>query len=69
MKKMMIMLVITATLSACQPNYTGKYIVWGNTLSENNKECLKDNQIPYKKENGNVYIPEDAFDAAINTCS
>ncbi|XHU51950.1 hypothetical protein QOM20_16835, partial [Bacillus subtilis] len=42
---------------------------WGDTVTEDNKKCFKENQIPYKIDNGKIYIPEDAFDMAINTCS
>lgn len=69
MKKIMLLLAITSILSACQPDYTGKYIEIGDTLTEYNKECFKENHIPYKYEKGKLYIPEDAFDAAIYTCS
>ncbi|MGO1135372.1 hypothetical protein ACTOS9_18270 [Bacillus subtilis] len=69
MKKIMLFLAITSILSACQPNYTGKYIEIGDTLTEYEKECFKENEIPYKYEKGKLYIPEDAFDTANYTCS
>lgn len=39
MKKIMLFLAITSILSACQPNYTGKYIEIGDTLTDYTKEC------------------------------
>ncbi|AOR99841.1 putative lipoprotein YvzJ [Bacillus subtilis] len=53
MKKIMLFLAMTSILSACQPNYTGKYIEIGDTLTEYEKECFKENEIPYKYEKGN----------------
>ncbi|MCY9431777.1 membrane lipoprotein lipid attachment site-containing protein, partial [Bacillus spizizenii] len=52
MKKIMLLLTITAILSACQPNYTGKYIEIGDSLTEYTKECFKEHQIPYQYEKG-----------------
>ncbi|AMA53972.1 MULTISPECIES: hypothetical protein [Bacillus] len=69
MKKIMLLLTTTSILSACQPNYTGKYIEIGDSLTEYTKECFKENHIPYQYEKGKLYIPEDAFDTVINTCS
>lgn len=69
LKKIIILLSLTCILSACQKNYKGEYVQWGNSLTEENKNCLKENQIPFKDKNGKTYIPEDAFDAAINSCS
>ncbi|MCY8204356.1 hypothetical protein MOC09_12145 [Bacillus sp. N12A5] len=69
MKKIMLLVTITSILSACQPNYTGKYIEIGDSLTEYEKECFKENHIPYQYEKGKLYIPEDAFDAAIYTSS
>ncbi|MCY8931595.1 hypothetical protein [Bacillus atrophaeus] len=69
MKKLLMLLLVLSIISACEKNYTGKYIQWGDTPTENNKKCLKDNHIPYKIENSKIYIPEDAFDKSINTCS
>ncbi|MBT2572801.1 hypothetical protein J7E26_02350 [Bacillus sp. ISL-51] len=69
MKKILIILSILCIISACEKNYTGTYTELGDTLTESNKKCFKENQIPYKIDNGKVYIPEDAFDIAIKTCS
>lgn len=41
MKKIMLFLAITSILSACQPNYTGKYIEIGDTLTDYTKSALK----------------------------
>ncbi len=56
MKKIMLFLAMTSILSACQPNYTGKYIEIGDTLTDYTKECFKENEIPYKYEKGKLYI-------------
>ncbi|BCV81000.1 hypothetical protein BsBEST3102_35600 [Bacillus subtilis] len=40
-----------------------------DTLTDYTKECFIENEIPYKYEKGKLYIPEDAFDTAIYTCS
>ncbi|MEG7379329.1 hypothetical protein V5785_08255 [Bacillus subtilis] len=69
MKKIMLFVTITSILSACQPNYTGEYIEIGDSLTEYTKQCFKEHQIPYQYEKGKLYIPEDAFDVVINTCS
>ncbi|MEG7282775.1 hypothetical protein [Bacillus sp. 0909A] len=69
MKIIMLLVTITSILSACQPNYTGKYIEIGDSLTEYTKECFKENHIPYQYEKEKLYIPEDAFDVVINTCS
>lgn len=69
LKKMFILISVLCIISACEKNYTGKFTEWGDTVTEDNKKCFKENQIPYKIDNGKIYIPEDAFDMAINTCS
>lgn len=69
MKKIMLFVTITSILSACQANYTGEYIEIGDSLTEYGKKCFKENQIPYHYEKGKLSVPEDAFDAVINTCS
>lgn len=60
------MLIIT---SACQKEYGGKYIQWGDSEETVDTNRLEVNNIPYKVKNGRVYIPEDAFDKAIYCCS
>ncbi|WP_412095730.1 hypothetical protein [Bacillus inaquosorum] len=69
LKKLFIFISVLFIISACEKNYTGEYIQWGDTPTENNKKCLKDNRVPYKIENSKIYIPEDAFDKSINACS
>ncbi|WP_307893274.1 lipoprotein [Bacillus swezeyi] len=70
MKKIIILISIACFLSACQKNYTDKDVQWGaDTVTEENKKCLRENQIPFKDKGGKTYIPEDAFDIAINSCS
>lgn len=56
-------------LSACQKEYNGKYIEWGEQTTSNSTELLEENEIPYRIENEMIYIPEDAFDDAIFCCS
>ena len=55
--------------SACQKSYNGEYIQWGDSEKTVDTKRLEENNIPYKIENGRVYVPEDAFDKAIFCCS
>jgi len=56
------------TLSACQKEYSGEYIEWGERGSSNATDLLEENNIPYEIRNGVIYIPENAFDKAIYCC-
>nr|WP_087974893.1 hypothetical protein [Oceanobacillus rekensis] len=56
-------------LSACQKEYSGEYIEWGEKTNSNAAELLEKNEIPYEIKDGIIYIPEDAFDDAIYCCS
>ncbi|MBD1221906.1 hypothetical protein GLV94_19470 [Virgibacillus halodenitrificans] len=73
MKKVLVLVLCCslpfATLFACQKEYTGEYIEWGEKTDGNATELLADNNIPFEIKNGIIYIPEDAFDKAINCCS
>jgi len=62
-------LFLLTALSACQKEYTGEYVEWGEKTNSNATELLEDNNIPYEIRDGIIYIPEDAFDKAINCCS
>ena len=62
-------LSIFMIISACQKEYDGKYIQWGDSEKTVDTNRLEENNIPYKIENGRVYVPEDAFDKAIFCCS
>lgn len=62
-------LAILFILSACQKEYKGKYVKWGDTVETVDTERFERNNIPYKVEGNKVYVPEDAFDDAIVCCS
>jgi len=62
-------LSIFMIISACQKEYGGKYIQWGDSEKTVDTNRLEENNIPYKIKNGRVYVPEDAFDKAIFCCS
>ncbi|GAB3068561.1 hypothetical protein [Virgibacillus ainsalahensis] len=73
MKKILVLVLccylLFTTLSACQKEYSGEYIEWGEQTNSNATELLEENNIPYEIRNGIIYIPEDAFDKAIYCCS
>ncbi|GAB6427802.1 MULTISPECIES: hypothetical protein [Bacillus] len=72
MKKNLILifcLSILFILSACQKEYKGKYVKWGDTVETVDTKRFERNNIPYKVEDNKVYVPEDAFDDAIVCCS
>lgn len=54
---------------ACQSEYKGEYIEWGEKTNSNATELLEENGIPYKIKDGIIYIPEDAFDKSIMCCA
>lgn len=56
-------------ITACQREYKGEYIKWGEKTNSNATELLKENGIPYKIKDGIIYIPEDAFDKSIMCCA
>jgi len=56
-------------LSACQKEYSGEYIKRGEKTNSNATELLEENDIPFKIENGFIYIPEDAFEDSIFCCA
>lgn len=61
--------LLILTLAACQKKYYGEYIELGEKTNSNVTELMDKNDIPYKIENGIIYIPEDAFDDFIFCCS
>ncbi|MFC5611458.1 hypothetical protein [Metabacillus niabensis] len=65
---MMLFLALFITIG-CKKEYTGEYIQWGDSLETVDTDKLDSSDIPYKIENGKVYVPEDAFDKAILCCS
>lgn len=74
MKKVLVLILccffLFTTLSACQKEYNGEYIEWGEKLEDSNAtELLEDHNIPYEIRDGMIYIPEDTFDKAIYCCS
>lgn len=72
MNKMIVVvlfLFLFTFVSACKKEYTGEYVEWGERTDSNTTELLEKNKIPYKIKDGIIYIPEDAFDKAINCCS
>jgi flagellar biosynthesis/type III secretory pathway M-ring protein FliF/YscJ len=72
LKKILITILcisILMIMSACQKEYDGEYIQWGDSEKTVDTNKLEENNIPYKIESGRVYIPEDAFDKAIYCCS
>lgn len=73
MKKVIVLvlcwLLLFTTLSACQKEYTGKYVEWGEKTNSNATELLENNNIPYEIRDGIIYIPEDAFDKTIYCCA
>ncbi|MEH7237980.1 hypothetical protein [Bacillus sp. JJ1562] len=64
-----LFLSILLITSSCEKSYDGEYIQWGDSEKTVDTNRLEENSIPYKIENGRVYIPEDAFDKAIYCCS
>ena len=70
MKKIILILCFCFIfLTACQKDYKGEYIEWGEKTNSNATELLKENGIPYKIKDGIIYIPEDAFDKSIMCCA
>ena len=70
MKKVSIFLCFCSLLlTACQREYRGNYIEWGEKTNSNATELLKENGIPYKIQDGMIYIPEDVFDKSIICCA
>ncbi|QFK72371.1 hypothetical protein F7984_14535 [Pradoshia sp. D12] len=70
MKKIVLSLCLCSLLiTACQKEYKGEYIKWGEKTNSNATELLKKNGIPYKIKDGIIYIPEDAFDKSIYCCA
>ncbi|MEL4029740.1 hypothetical protein NST89_14480 [Caldifermentibacillus hisashii] len=65
----LLLISILMITSACQKRYNGEYIQWGDSEKTVDTKRLEENNIPYKNENGRVYVPEDAFDKAIFCCS
>ncbi|MFD1335722.1 hypothetical protein ACFQ4N_09195 [Oceanobacillus iheyensis] len=61
--------MILILVSGCQKEYIGEYIQWGVDLSLEQKDLLKDNDIPIKVDGSFVYIPRDAVDDATYCCS
>ncbi|MGX2962087.1 hypothetical protein JNUCC23_23075 (plasmid) [Peribacillus sp. JNUCC 23] len=68
-RKIVILCLCTLLLIACQSEYKGEYIEWGEKNNSNATELLKENGIPYKIKDGIIYIPEDAFDKSIMCCA
>jgi len=66
---LLLYLCILLLTAACQKEYTGEYIRWGEKTNSNATELLKKNGIPYKVKDGFIYIPEDAFDKSIMCCA
>lgn len=56
-------------LSACQKEYNGKLIQWGDTANTVNIAKLKRNNIPYEIKADKIYIPEDAVSDATYCCT
>ncbi|WP_010093871.1 lipoprotein [Ornithinibacillus scapharcae] len=63
------LIIILIILAAFEKKYYGKYTELGEHTNSNTTDLLDENEIPYKIENGIIYIPEDAFDDFIFCCS
>jgi len=61
--------VILLMLSACQNEYNGKLVQWGDTANTVDTAKLERNNIPYEIKDDKVYIPEDAISDATNCCT
>lgn len=66
-----IALCISIVMStvACQKEYDGEYVRWGDTLDSDNLYKLERNNIPFKVEDNKVFIPEDALNKATYCCT
>jgi flagellar biosynthesis/type III secretory pathway M-ring protein FliF/YscJ len=72
MKKIKILLVCISIMlitGACEKEYSGKFVPWGDIRTGLSIDKLKKNNIPYNVEENTILIPEDAFDDAIYCCS
>ncbi|WP_429667995.1 hypothetical protein [Bacillus gobiensis] len=72
MKKVLMFFLcfaVIVTTSACQKKYTGEYEQWGSTAKLVDTDKLEEHNIPYKIEDGQVYIPEDAYEDALFCCT
>ncbi|MRX73124.1 hypothetical protein GJU40_13325 [Bacillus lacus] len=63
----MVTVLCLLILGGCQKTYQGEYVQWGE--GNTGTEKLEENSIPYKIEEDQVYIPEDALDDAVSCCS
>lgn len=65
---LMTIFLLSITLTACQTEYEGEYVQWGEN-GNTDIERLENNHIPYKIEANKVFIPEDALSDAAACCS
>ncbi len=56
-------------LVACQKEYSGKLVQWGDTANSVDTTKLKRNNIPYEIKDGKLYIPKDAVSDATYCCT
>ncbi|MGG2064927.1 MULTISPECIES: hypothetical protein [Bacillales] len=61
--------VILLMLVACQKEYSGKLVQWGDTANSVDTTKLKRNNIPYEIKDGKLYIPKDAVSDATYCCT